>query len=1476
MRGVVVQIDGYDPVAGAPVSLRVASHDLPDICALDEKTWWPAIATLPKLRYDLFDGSFAGQIVAPATSMSLSTEPWPLFAQYGLADAKVSLWTGEIGQPWSAWTLRLQGRSTARPQIKDGRAELSLAVDDRWLDTALLAAYAGTTKAEGPAALKGLPKPLALGAPRYVPGTLIDSVNSVFQVSGYGPIQQIEAALEKAIRYGAPIADHPSYDALVAATIPRGTWATALAVGMARFGAPPEGKISFLLQGDQAGPDGWARLPGQIIRRLALLAGGAGRIDDASLDALDDARPYPQSIYLDEQTTARELIQRIAASVNAVAGVSWTGKLFVLPVELRAPTLTLAANGSALPPVGRIDQLEIDAPWRRLAIQSERTWALHDLSDVAFTATLIPMGDYQASTTYREGNIVQYQGSTWLYTNPLPTSGNAPPSLPTESDSFWQVLAKAGQDGTNGADGRDGRDGINGRDGAPGETGADGRTSYIHYAYANSPDGRVDFELNQPNGRAYEGSYTDFTAADSSDPAAYVWREYKGPPFGLATRGAAVAAGNNIIKNGGSPAWDSDGYSTSGYKNGCAMSFKADPSAAAAIMCGLNTDPTADASYGSLDYAWYPREDGNAEIYESGGSHGVSVLGYGEGLFGMDYDGRYIRYLYNQEVRRAVDIGPGFTFYLDSSLHTPNARIRDIQFGSYPTRASNGVTLVGDTPTTQIAGNSVRGTGNSGWGSEHVHSQEAYSGGASASWTLPPGANTNIMAGLGQGTGRDRGNSFDSITFSIFRQDNGNTDARINGNSHVTGPRVDVDQPMSCRVHYDGLQYVNFWINGIRFAQYEWGKQSDPLRFIAALASQNPRIDDIVLTPSGANGADGRNGLDGTNGTNGRDGTNGTNGVSSFVHLAYADSAEGSVNFTTGAVGGRAFVGIYRDQVEADSGDYRSYAWSRLRGIDGTNGRDGTPGQPGADGRTPYTHFAYANSPDGSSNFSTDDPAGRTYLGVYTDYTVADSTDYRAYSWSLIKGADGKDAAVYTASSCGNSAIRPTGYAHGLRKANGQPFVDSANAYLSTDRAVRSYTIAWQTRPAGHPEGEYWGVRFFDIYGNGEQSYPPGDRGSGIDGMAGLLDSLNDGTIVVVTTADEPNINHTHPTILSRMYNLGASKAVYGQEKVAWRICGAYALVGVKGWGEGRGFERYAGAIDNDPAAVVQMTFQIVNGIPSSAVPGLAGSNGLNGTNGTNGKDGTNGTSSFVHLAYADSADGSVNFTTGAVGGRAYVGIYRDQVEADSGDYRAYAWSRLRGIDGTNGKDGTPGQPGADGRTPYTHFAYATSADGSSNFSTDNPSGRTYLGVYTDYTVADSTDYRAYSWSLIKGADGAQGPAGISAPQPLALTDLDGTLPAVLVKPGQTITGQVRESFQNNSQSGTVTIQLQYRVGSGGWNYMDQRQANVGPGEPGGVFFSAGYTSQAADDVLVQIRVVSDAPGGTSLRTSSPNYLRAY
>ncbi|MHC5353089.1 phage tail protein [Myroides sp. LJL115] len=83
---------------------------------------------------------------------------------------------------------------------------------------------------------------------------------------------------------------------------------------------------------------------------------------------------------------------------------------------------------------------------------------------------------------------------------------------------------------------------------------------------------------------------------------------------------------------------------------------------------------------------------------------------------------------------------------------------------------------------------------------------------------------------------------------------------------------------------------------------------------------------------------------------------------------------------------------------------------------------------------------------------------------------------------------------------------------------------------------------------------------------------------------------------------------------------------------------------------------------------------------------------------------------------------------------------------------------------GKNGDQGIPGSKGADGRTSYTHFAWATNANGTVGFSTTVSIGKTYIGTYTDFTQADSTNPSLYKWSQIKGEKGdigATGPKGV-------------------------------------------------------------------------------------------------------------------
>jgi phage minor structural protein len=71
-----------------------------------------------------------------------------------------------------------------------------------------------------------------------------------------------------------------------------------------------------------------------------------------------------------------------------------------------------------------------------------------------------------------------------------------------------------------------GSDGLNGKDGPqgiPGKPGADGRTPYFHRAWANSADGRDGFSTTDSTNKRYLGTLTDFTEADSQDPARYKW-----------------------------------------------------------------------------------------------------------------------------------------------------------------------------------------------------------------------------------------------------------------------------------------------------------------------------------------------------------------------------------------------------------------------------------------------------------------------------------------------------------------------------------------------------------------------------------------------------------------------------------------------------------------------------------------------------------------------------------------------------------------------------------------------------------------------------------------------------------------------------------------------------------------------------------------------------------------------------------------
>lgn len=173
------------------------------------------------------------------------------------------------------------------------------------------------------------------------------------------------------------------------------------------------------------------------------------------------------------------------------------------------------------------------------------------------------------------------------------------------------------------------------------------------------------------------------------------------------------------------------------------------------------------------------------------------------------------------------------------------------------------------------------------------------------------------------------------------------------------------------------------------------------------------------------------------------------------------------------------------------------------------------------------------------------------------------------------------------------------------------------------------------------------------------------------------------------------------------------------------------------------------------------------------------GDDGEDGADGIAGNDGADGETSYLHIAYATSADGKTGFSTTNAVDKTYIGQYVDFTKADSTNPAKYHWSKfqgpkgdkgdpgeqgLRGLQGDKGDQGIQGPKGADGKdgkTTYFHIKYsAVSNPTYASQMTETPSK--YIGTYVDFTQTDSDDPKKYSWQQLEGSQGPQGKQGIS------------------------------------------------------------------------------------------------------------------
>ena len=81
--------------------------------------------------------------------------------------------------------------------------------------------------------------------------------------------------------------------------------------------------------------------------------------------------------------------------------------------------------------------------------------------------------------------------------------------------------------------------------------------------------------------------------------------------------------------------------------------------------------------------------------------------------------------------------------------------------------------------------------------------------------------------------------------------------------------------------------------------------------------------------------------FEGSDGKDGIAGTNGTDGKTYYLHIAYANSADGRTGFSVSDGTNKLYIGQYTDTTKEDSTDPTKYMWSKIKGEPGVDGKPG-------------------------------------------------------------------------------------------------------------------------------------------------------------------------------------------------------------------------------------------------------------------------------------------------------------------------------------------------------------------------------------------------------------------------------------------------------------------------------------------------------------------------------------------------------
>lgn len=176
--------------------------------------------------------------------------------------------------------------------------------------------------------------------------------------------------------------------------------------------------------------------------------------------------------------------------------------------------------------------------------------------------------------------------------------------------------------------------------------------------------------------------------------------------------------------------------------------------------------------------------------------------------------------------------------------------------------------------------------------------------------------------------------------------------------------------------------------------------------------------------------------FEGSDGKDGIAGTNGTDGKTYYLHIAYANSADGKTGFSVSDGTNKLYIGQYTDTAKTDSTDPTKYTWSKIKG---ETGADGKPGRTyiiepscnvlkrGADKNVSpnFLKFnAYYRDGDSATRYAykgrfviEETTDGNTWKTIYTSSTDEDTVTH--YMYSILTNSSGQTVASSNGSTIG-------------------------------------------------------------------------------------------------------------------------------------------------------------------------------------------------------------------------------------------------------------------------------------------------------------------------------------------------------------------------------------------------------------------------------------------------------------------------